>query len=232
MFRQWFLVFFGESRADHHVQEHLHESPKVMTLPLVLLAAGAILAGYIGMPALFGFPNLFAEWLEPVFGAAHEAEGAAAAEGGLMLVSIAVAAGGILLAYLMYYRRTFSPDRFAALAGGLFYRLFNNKYYVDEIYQKVFVGGTLGLAAIGAWIDQHIIDGIVDGTASTTAFVSWLNGLFDAYVIDGMVNAVADTTFWAGGKFRKVQTGSINGYLYVVLGAIVVAIIIKLRYAG
>jgi NADH-quinone oxidoreductase subunit L len=167
-----------------------------------------------------------------VFGAAHEAEGAAAAEGGLMLVSIAVAAGGILLAYLMYYRRTFSPDRFAALAGGLFYRLFNNKYYVDEIYQKVFVGGTLGLAAIGAWIDQHIIDGIVDGTAQTTAFVSWLNGLFDAYVIDGMVNAVADTTFWAGGKFRKVQTGSINGYLYVVLGAIVVAIIIKLRYAG
>src|SRR5258706_6497775 len=86
MFRQLFLVFFGECRADHHTKEHLHESPKSMTLPLAILAAGAILSGYIGMPALFGFPNLFAEWLEPVLGAPHEAHGAAALEGGLMLV--------------------------------------------------------------------------------------------------------------------------------------------------
>ena len=231
MFRQLFMVFFGDCRADHHVQEHLHESPKTMTLPLVVLALGSIAAGYIGLPALIG-PNLFAEWLEPVFGAAHEAHGAAAAEGTLMLVSIGIAASGFFLAFLMYYKQTFSPERFSLLAGGLFYRLFHNKYYVDEIYQFVFVGGTLLLARIGAWIDQHIIDGIVDGSARTTAFVSWLNGLFDNYIIDGLVNAIADVTFGAGDKFRKVQTGNINSYLYVILAAVVVAIIVKLRYSS
>jgi NADH-quinone oxidoreductase subunit L len=132
----------------------------------------------------------------------------------------------------MYYKKTLSPDIFASLAGGLFYRLFDNKYYVDEIYQKVFVAGTLKLAAVGVWIDQNIIDGIVDGSARLTIFLSWLDGLFDTYVIDGMVNAVANITYWAGGKFRKLQTGSINGYLYVILGAVVVAIIIRMRYAG
>jgi NADH-quinone oxidoreductase subunit L len=231
MFRQLFMVFFGECRADHHTKEHLHESPKVMTLPLWILAIGAIVSGYIGLPAVFG-PNLFAEWLEPVLGAAHEAHGSAAAEVTLMGVSVGVAACGIFLAYLMYYKRALAPERFSALAGGFFYRLFHNKYYVDELYQFVFVGGTLLLARIGVWIDQHIIDGIVDGVAKVTVFISWLNGLFDTYVIDGMVNAVAGITYWAGNKFRKAQTGNINSYLYVILGAVVVAILFKLRYSS
>lgn len=231
MFRQLFLVFFGKCRADHHVQEHLHESPKVMTLPLVILAIGSIVAGWIGLPAIFG-PNLFAEWLEPVLGAAHEAHEAGAKEGMFMLVSIGVAAFGFYLAYLMYYRIALAPERFSSLAGGLLYRLFYNKYYVDEVYQFVFVGGTLLLARVGAWIDLHIIDFIVDGSAKTTAFISWINGLFDNYVVDGIVNKVADSTFAAGDKFRKVQTGNINNYLYVILGAVIVAIIVKLRYSS
>ena len=231
MFRQLFMTFFGECRADHHTKEHLHESPKVMTLPLAVLAVGAVVAGYIGLPAVFG-PNLFGHWLEPVLGGGHEGHASAALELGLMMVSIGAAALGIFLAYLMYYKKTLSPGIFAALAGGVFYRLFDNKYYVDEIYQKVFVVGTLKLAAVGVWIDQNIIDGIVDGSARLTIFISWLDGLFDNYVIDGAVNAVANITYWAGGKFRKLQTGSINGYLYVILGAVVVAIIIRMRYAG
>jgi NADH-quinone oxidoreductase subunit L len=231
MFRQLFMVFFGDCRADHHTKEHLHESPKVMTLPLWILAIGAIVAGYIGLPAVFG-PNLFADWLEPVLGGHHEVHASAAEELGPMGVSIGVAAFGIFLAYLMYYKQMLSPAIFSSLAGGLFYRLFNNKYYWDEFYQVVFVGGTLLLARIGVWIDQHIIDGIVDGSAKLTAFVSWLNGLFDNYIIDGIVNAVANVTFGIGDKFRKVQTGNINGYLYVVLAAVVIAIIVKLRYSS
>src|SRR5207253_11503012 len=62
MFRQFFMVFFGECRADHHTQEHLHESPKVMTLPLVVLAIGAVFAGYVGLPTVFG-GSQFARWL-------------------------------------------------------------------------------------------------------------------------------------------------------------------------
>ncbi len=202
-----------------------------MTLPLAALAVGAVFAGYIGLPAVFG-PNLFGHWLEPVLGGGHEEHASAALELGLMLVSIGVAALGIFIAYLMYYKKSLAPELFASLAGGFFYRLFDRKYYVDELYQKVFVLGALKLAAVGVWIDRNIIDGIVDGSARLTVFLSWLDGLFDHYVIDGIVNAVANITYWAGGKFRRLQTGSINGYLYFILGAVVLAIIWKLRYAG
>ena len=228
MFRQLFMVFFGDCRADHHTQEHLHESPRVMTMPLVILAVGALLAGWIGLPAVFG-GSLFAHWLEPVI--VHgEHHGSHALELGLMAVSVSVAAAGALLAYLMYYRRALSPDRFANLAGGFFYRVFHNKWYLDEIYQAVFVNGTLLLARFWSAFDHYIVDGIVNGAASLTRVVSWFNGLFDHYIVDGLVNAVANITFWAGNKFRRVQTGNINSYLYGILIAVVLAIIIKLRY--
>lgn len=229
MFRQFFLVFFGACRADHHVKAHLHESPKAMTLPLVLLAIGSIAAGWIGLPEIFG-GSRFAEWLEPVFGAHHEVHASGSSEEILMALSVAVAAAGFYLAYLIYYQGRLAPERFSSLAGGLFYRLSYNKYYIDEIYQFFFVNGTLLLARIGAWIDQYIIDFIVDGSAKTTAFISWIHGLFDNHVVDWLVNKIADSTFDAGDKFRKVQTGNINSYLYVILGAVVLAIIVKLRY--
>jgi NADH-quinone oxidoreductase subunit L len=228
MFRQLFMVFFGDCRADHHTQEHLHESPRVMTMPLVILAVGALLAGWIGLPAVFG-GSLFAHWLEPVI--VHgEHHGSHALELGLMAVSVSVAAAGAFLAYLMYYRGALLPDRFANLAGGFFYRVFHNKWYLDEIYQAVFVNGTLLLARFWSAFDHYIVDGIVNGTASLTRVVSWFNGLFDHYIVDGLVNAVANITFWAGNKFRRVQTGNINSYLYGILIAVVLAIIIKLRY--
>jgi NADH-quinone oxidoreductase subunit L len=200
-----------------------------MTLPLVVLAIGAVVAGYIGLPGILG-GSQFARWLEPVVGAHAEQHPNPALEWGLMAVSVSVAAFGFIVSYLMYYRGKLSPEPFANLAGGFFYRLFDRKYYVDEIYQAVFVNGTLLLARIGSLFDQYVIDGIVDGSASLTRFVSWLNGLFDAYIIDGIVNAVANITFWAGNKFRRVQTGNINSYLYGILFAMVVAIIVKIRY--
>jgi NADH-quinone oxidoreductase subunit L len=228
MFRQLFMVFFGACRADHHTCEHLHESPQVMTLPLVVLAVGALLVGWIGLPAVFG-GSLFAHWLEPVI--AHgEHHGSHALELALMGVSIAVAATGAFVAYLLYYRGAVSPDRFANFAGGSFYRLFHNKWYLDEIYQAVFVNGTLLLARGFSLFDKYVVDGIVNGSASLTRFVSWFNGLFDRYVVDALVNAIANFTFWAGNKFRRVQTGNINSYLYGILIAVVLAIIVKLRY--
>jgi NADH-quinone oxidoreductase subunit L len=229
MFRQFFMVFFGPFRGDPHTREHLHESSKVMTLPLVILALGALFAGWIGLPAVFG-GSQFAHWLEPVVGAHAEEHASHALELQLMAISIAIAACGFFIAYLMYYRGALSPARFSNLAGGFFYRLFDRKYYLDEIYQAVFVNGTLLLARMGTWFDQYVIDGIVDGSASLTRFLSWLNGLFDDYIIDGIVNAVANITFWAGNQFRRIQTGNINNYLYGIVIAVVIAIIIKLRY--
>ena len=147
-----------------------------------------------------------------------------------MAVSVSVASLGVFLAYLMYRRESLSPAIFADLAGGLFYRLFDRKWYFDEIYQVVFVNGTLLIARFGSLFDQYIIDGIVNGAAALTRFVSWLNGLFDQYIIDGIVNLIANVTFGIGNKLRRVQTGNINSYLYGILIAVVLLIIAKLRY--
>ena len=147
MFRQLFMTFYGECRADHHTREHLHESPPVMTMPLVVLAAGAVLAGFIGLPAVLG-GSQFAHWLEPVIHAHAEEHGSHAMEWGLMALSVAVAASGAFIAYLMYRKESLSPEIFANLAGGFFYRLFDRKWYLDEIYQVLFVNGSLLLSKV------------------------------------------------------------------------------------
>ena len=231
MFRQLFMTFYGACRADHHTQEHLHESPQVMTLPLIILAVGAVFAGFVGLPGVLG-GSQFANWLEPVIHAHEEAHASHALEWGLMAVSVSVASLGVFLAYLMYRRESLSPAIFANLAGGSLYRLFDHKWYFDEIYQVVFVNGTLLIARFGSLFDQYIIDGIVNGAAALTRFVSWLNGLFDQYIIDGMVNLIANATFGIGNKLRRVQTGNINSYLYGILIAVLLLIIAKLRYAS
>ena len=231
MFRQLFMTFYGASRADHHTQEHLHESPQVMTIPLIILAVGAVFAGFVGLPGVLG-GSQFAHWLEPVIHAHEEAHASHALEWGLMAVSVSVASLGVFLAYLMYRRESLSPAIFANLAGGSLYRLFDHKWYFDEIYQVVFVNGTLLIARLGSLFDQYIIDGIVDGSAALTRFVSWLNGLFDQYIIDGIVNLIANVTFGIGNKLRRVQTGNINSYLYGILIAVLLLIIAKLRYAS
>ncbi|MGZ8495894.1 MAG: hypothetical protein ACXWWP_08340, partial [Candidatus Binatia bacterium] len=73
-------------------------------------------------------------------------------------------------------------------------------------------------------------DGIVNGVAALTRFVAWLNGLFDTYIIDALVNALANVTYWLGNRFRRLQTGNINGYLYGIIIAMAVAVFVKVRY--
>ena len=94
----------------------------------------------------------------------------------------------------------------------------------------VFVNGTLVMARFWSAFDAYIVDGIVNGVAALTRFVAWLNGLFDTYIIDGLVNALADVTYWLGNRFRRLQTGNINGYLYGIIIAMAVAVFVKVRY--
>ncbi len=218
MFRQFFMVFTGECRADHETQHHLHESPTVMTGPLWVLMVGAIFAGFLWFP----HHSVFEAWLEPVMahpaGAAPHAETASLAlEGGLMLLSIVAAALGIGLAYLMYYARRLRPEVFSEALRGLPYRLSLDKYYVDELYGFVFVRGTLALCRAAAWFDLHVIDGLVNLAATLTRGVSTVVGLFDLYVVDGAVDGVATTTQFFGRRIRNLQTGAINAYLYVII---------------
>jgi NADH-quinone oxidoreductase subunit L len=230
MFRQVFMVFFGECRADHHTQEHLHESPSSMTLPLWVLAAGSVLVGYLGLP----HASLFEAWLEPVMvhhaaaGAEHAAE---AMEYPLMALSVGVAVLGIFFAYLMYGRGVVKPESFANLLGGLPYRLSLNKFYVDELYQATVVNGTLAICYLAAWFDRTIIDGIVNGAATVVRGVSAIGGLFDRYVVDGAVNLVADATYAVGGRVRHLQTGAISAYLYVVIVGVLGGVLLYWSWA-
>jgi len=130
---------------------------------------------------------------------------------------VAVAATGAGLAYLMYYRGTIKPETFSELADGAPYRVVLNKYYVDELYDLVFVRGVLLLSRAAAWFDLHVIDGIVDLSAQIVVQVSRLGGFLDNLIVDGAVNAVAEATWVIGGRMRRIQTGAISAYLYVVV---------------
>jgi NADH-quinone oxidoreductase subunit L len=229
------MTFHGENRADAHVREHLHESPAIMVYPLVVLAFLAVVGGFVGVPAALGGANHFEHWLAPVFhagehGAVHHEAHGGSIEYVLMIASVAVAAIGILLARAMYLTKSVSPGTFADAAGGALHRILYNKYYVDEFYETVFVNGTLLLARISAGFDRYVIDVIVDGAAAVTRLVSRVNGLFDDYVIDGLVNRLADATMGLGDQFRRLQTGSINGYLYAVVGGVVVVMVLRLMW--
>jgi len=224
MFRQVFMVFFGECRADEHTKHHLHESPPSITVPLWILAGGAAVMGLLWIPNVW---TPFEHWLAPVMGmhpdvapalaAAHEAHEDFALEIALMALSVAVAGIGIAVAYLMYYRKAIPPDAVAGLARGSIYRTVFNKYWVDEVYELVFVRGlAIGGARVLAWFDTHVIDGLVDGAAAVGRGVGWFIGIFDDGVVDGAVNGVADGAYVAGRSLRRLQSGAITAYLYVI----------------
>jgi NADH-quinone oxidoreductase subunit L len=232
MGRQVILVFLGERRLDPHAPGRVHESPAAMTVPLVLLAAGSLLVGFLGVPAAFGGSNRFATWLAPVFAgghaSAHAAGHEASAEWLLMAVSVAVATGGAFVAFLVYQRRAIAAEDLAAIAGGLPYRVLVHKYWLDEAYWATFGRGTLLLAGAASWLDARVIDRIVDGSATVTRGLARLEGRFDAVIVDGIVNGLAEATYRVGTRVRRLQTGNINAYLYVVVGTVALVLIARL----
>jgi len=171
MFRLVALTFWGQSRMSAEVEHHVHEAPRSMTVPLMILAGLSIVGGWVGIPAALGGGNRFEHFLEPVFaprGAPVVVEHARALELLLMVLSVVVGLLGIALAYLFYLKRPEIPGRLADRFRGL-YRLVYNKYYVDEIYSRTFVEGPVLGKAMGdvfARFDLKVIDGIgVDGSA-------------------------------------------------------------------
>jgi NADH-quinone oxidoreductase subunit L len=181
MSRLYFLVFSGPSRADHESQHHIHESPTIMVGPLVVLAIGAGLGGFIGIPGgLFGHPewNLVGHWLEPAVGA--ELEIGHGTEIAFMLVSTVLAFTGIGLAYLFYGGGYRQPARsFAAAAPG-FVQLVRDKFRVDELYDAAIIRPIRTLSrGLFAVVDRLLIDQIlVGGTAAVVDLVGRLTRSF------------------------------------------------------
>ncbi|HEX8681167.1 MAG TPA: proton-conducting transporter membrane subunit, partial [Ardenticatenaceae bacterium] len=194
-FRQFFLVFAGEPRTE--AAEHAAESPPVMTIPLMVLAVFALLGGLVfGVPLEHG---LIHQWLEPVFeGIEHHAEGGIPVLTSLLLSTV-IAIGGIVLAYLMYARRSINPASISKRLRPL-YQGSLNKWYVDEIYNAVIVRPFQWLATWSArFFDRLIIDGAVNG-------VGWLFGALNRLL-------------------GRLQTGFVRTYaLSIVLGILAVAV--------
>jgi NADH-quinone oxidoreductase subunit L len=204
MFRQLFMVFHGTSRADEHVKAHIHESPSVMTLPLIILAAGSIFSGWLGAPEyLWG--NRWDQWLAPIFGAAHEAEhGSLNAEIMLMLVTLAIVGVGILLAYLSYCRGVELPERLSALAGGGLHRLLLNKYYIDDLYDSLIVRPFTAISRVLAQsFDPKVIDGVVNGIAASARGLSLIwcgmqTGNVQHYLVGFVAGTLALLAYYLG----------------------------------
>jgi NADH-quinone oxidoreductase subunit L len=201
MFRMWFLTFAGEPRSDYHA----HESPRSMTVPLMILAGLAIVSGF----ALFigdGF-TLFMEGSieELVPGAAAESLGDVAVgifTDPLTYVSLVMAAAGILLAYKMYYLPGFDRSRFSTGVPGTLQRALENRWYISKFYDDFALKVVYGLSLVC--------------------------DAFDRYVIDGIVNGFAFMGARAGGVIRKAQDGNVQRYTAVIVVGICLLLIFVL----
>ncbi len=184
MFRLYFLTFRGEGRLGPEAKAHLHESPRSMVVPLIVLAIGTVLAGLLSVPLLQG-GDRFGDFLAPVFaghggerGGEHGAHPSVGLELLLIGASVAVGLAGIALARRFYLGE---PNLVASLRQrfALGYRALLDKYYVDEIYASLFVRP---LERIAGWFwrifDVRVIDGLVDGTGAATATVGSILRLF------------------------------------------------------
>ncbi len=230
MFRLVNMTFFGASRVPHEVEHHIHESPRTMTVPLMILALLSIVGGWIGWPAALGGSNRFEHFLEPVIARAGEGhvESAATAhsvpggEYGLMLASVLIALVGIWLARVMYIQRPELPDR-VARASGFLYQLVYRKYYMDEIYDALFVNRTKDLGTTLGIFDANVIDGLgVDGTGWLTRFTSRVSIWWDTWIVDGFVNLAARIVWLFSYPVRMVQTGLVSSYaLLIVVGVLI-----------
>ncbi len=240
MFRLIFMTFFGPSRVNPDAMHHLHESPSVMTVPLIILAALSIIGGIIpGLPPEGGWIHGF---LGTVIGhgaatvASGVAEAAAAtaathgAAGGfhwwpdilLMLISVAVGVGGVATAWFMYILRPALPTRLATQYNDV-YDLLLNKYWVDELYEFVFVRGGKALANFLWRFDDGVLDGAVNGASDMTVRSSFSSGQFDLYTIDGSVNGLSVVIRVGAQVIRLLQTGFVQNYvLAMVLGLFVI----------
>jgi NADH-quinone oxidoreductase subunit L len=245
MFRMWFLTFAGKPR-DHHVYEHAHESPHVMTVPLMILA-------FFSVVVAWGWPIYDAE-ASALEGHIHHAEHAALradfdnvsilphqaavaeAEPALMTVhgyakqyhhlagnlALGIVCLAIVFASLAYWPRfqRLDPAEAREQFPGV-HRFLWNKWYFDELYSVILVRPALAVAGWCRFFDTRVIDGFVDFLGRSTVRLSSWNGQFDLGVVDGLVNLTARVAYATGGWLRTIQTGYLRSYvLFLVLAAV------------
>jgi len=202
MFRLIALTFYGKPRYNEKTI-HPHESPKVMTIPLIILAVLAVIGGFIGFPHYLGLPNILDKWLEPVFKNANNllavskpiTENSIGIEILLVFISVTVA----VLAIVLSFRKFSGQDKFKASKS--FGKLVENKYYVDEAYDFM----------------------IVNPVQKTSDKFLWR--IFDIKIIDGAVNGIANYLSKLSFDWRKLQTGIVQDYATLTIAGIILIIL-------
>ena len=208
MFRLVSLTFEGKDRWSH--DKHPHEAPKVMTVPLIILAVLSVIGGLVGIPHSLGGSNAIEQWLEPVFEQAnlHLIRGhydSLTAEYTLMVLSVVIGIAGIYFARKIYLQKPELVEKFSNSFKGV-YNLLWNKYFVDEVY------------------DAAVVKPVVKGSEK----LLWKG--FDVGIIDGLVNGSAKFTAWVSSWLRKIQVGFVQNYAMIfVFGIIIVLGILILR---
>ncbi|MFL5376838.1 MAG: NADH-quinone oxidoreductase subunit L [Myxococcales bacterium] len=220
-----------------HGHEHAHggvphESPRAMTWVLAALAFAAVVSGIIfGLPAAWsGHEPLLEKFLAPSLPAAEKvpfAHASHAEEFLFQFLGVAIAALGWIAARTLYIdARSEAPARLKeqfARAWAVVY----NKYYVDELYGATVVRFSRWLSAVFYWIDQNVIDGIVNFMGFLGRSVAYLDAAIDKYVVDGAVNGLADLFMNSGRTLRRVQTGHIQAYLFGALAGAIAFVILQ-----
>lgn len=236
MFRLWFYTFAGTPR-DHHVYDHAHESPWVMTIPLLVLS---LFAAFVAAAGEEG--NLFrmltasepagvagglsaGDWASinlPSHEAIHKQHATAGAYALIMAVM------GMIGAYVFYGARWLDPGevrrQFAALHTFLV-----EKWWFDELYDVMFVRPAHIVAKWCTAIDRNVFDGFLHFMARGAVVVSQWDRIFDEQIIDGFVNRLADATFSTGRVFSILQTGRLRQYVtFIVVGVVGIWVLVQM----
>ena len=230
--------------AHTHVWRGPHEPPRAMSITLMVLAVGAIVAGFVGIPSVLGGTNALERFLAPSFAETETRAVAVVRVAGqpsapdehvrqveedlapgqalaLMLLAALLAGAGITAAWRLYVERPEAAARLAARWPGV-HALLLNKYHVDEFYDVLVNRSTIA-SARGLWrFDRRVVDGIVNGWGSVTRVLAWISHMFDKVAVDGLVNAVGWSATEGSFVLRRGQTGLVQNYaLLIVLGVCV-----------
>jgi len=243
MFRLWFLVFWGQPR-DEHVAHHAHESPRTMVAALVVLAVLSVVSGWTVPGTNWGITSLLEQSRVtpatetgtmqsavalriPDEHASHEHTIHAWVSGLAFLAALI----GFGIAAVFYGIRWLDPEDVRQRFRGV-WELLAQRWYIDQIYDAVFVRNVLRLAAVAAWIDRNIIDWLADHAALSVRRLSQWDDWIDRMFVDGAVNALAAGIYDMGIRLRRWQVGKIRVYIMWIVIGIVALFIIGTIYLG
>ncbi|MBS0265563.1 MAG: NADH-quinone oxidoreductase subunit L [Planctomycetes bacterium] len=234
MFRLWFYTFAGQPR-DHHVYEHAHESPRVMTVPLLVLS---LLAAFCAWGGESGFLFKMLSYSEPT----GVAEGVVDQFSGLNLPShhqihanhtqagyyaLLAAVLGAFTAYLFYGKRAFDPADVKRQLSGL-HEFLAQKWWFDELYEVMFRRPAHIVARFCAAFDRVVFDGLLHWLARFAVQIAKWDRTFDEQIVDGFVNRLGQVTYSTGRAFSYLQTGSLRQYVtFIVVGVVGIWLLVQ-----